>query len=407
VACDNGAHNLAVTWRSVGSQTLTATDTANSNITGTVSVTVNPATFTFSVPSSATAGSAFNFTVTVKDITNNTAAGYTGTVHFTSSDAQAVLPADYTFTIGTGGDNGAHTFSATLETAGSQTVKATDTATPKSTGTSAAIILSPAAASHFAVGAPAAATSGVAFGFTVTALDPFGNTATGYAGTVHFASSDGAATLPADGTLSGGAGTFSATLRTAGSQMLSATDTANSSITGTSDAIRVSGGSAQFLKSDATTQGYWQGAYGGDGYNVVDAGPPSYPANPAVTPAGNSDYVWAASTADPRGLQQPAAPGDRIAAAWYSTTSFSVDLNLSGGAHQVALYLLDWDGNGRSERLDVLDAATGAVLDSQTAAGFRGGEYLVWDLGGHVLVRITRQAGNNAVLSGLFFDPTA
>ncbi|HZY87591.1 MAG TPA: hypothetical protein VFE78_22320, partial [Gemmataceae bacterium] len=176
---------------------------------------------------------------------------------------------------------------------------------------------------------------------------------------------------------------------------------------GPAGAPPASGGSAAFVKTDAGTQGSWQGHYGGDGYNVVDAGPPSYPANPAVTPAGNSDYVWAASTADPRGLQQPAAPGDRIAAAWYSTGSFSVDLNLSGGAHQVALYLLDWDGNGRSERLDVLDAATGAVLDSQTAAGFRGGEYLVWDLGGHVLVRITRQAGNNAVLSGLFFDPTA
>ena len=33
--------------------------------------------------------------------------GYTGTVHFTSSDGQAVLPGDYTFTAG---DNGGHTF---------------------------------------------------------------------------------------------------------------------------------------------------------------------------------------------------------------------------------------------------------------------------------------------------------
>jgi hypothetical protein len=168
------------------------------------------------------------------------------------------------------------------------------------------------------------------------------------------------------------------------------------------------GGSAAFVKADTATQGSWRGAYGGDSYNVVDGGAPSYPAYAAVTPVGNSDYVWSASTADPRGLQKPAAPGDRVAAAWYSTGSFSVDVNISDGAtHQVALYLLDWGGIGHSEQVDVLDAVSGKVLDSRTVSGFSGGEYLVWDVGGDVAFRLTRLAGNNAVLSGLFFDPTA
>ena len=56
-------------------------------------------------------------------------------------------------------------------------------------------------ATDFAVSAPASATAGTAFAFTVTALDQFNNTATSYAGTVHFTSSDGAATLPANSTL--------------------------------------------------------------------------------------------------------------------------------------------------------------------------------------------------------------
>ncbi|HZY83286.1 MAG TPA: hypothetical protein VFE78_00535, partial [Gemmataceae bacterium] len=123
---------------------------------------------------------------------------------------------------------------------------------------------------------------------------------------------------------------------------------------------------------------------------------------------GNSQYTWAASTADPRALQKPAAPADRIAAAWYSTSSFTVDVNITDGAtHQVALYLLDWDGIGRSEQVDVLDGTTGKVLDTRTVNGFFGGEYLVWDVSGDVAFRLTRQAGNNAVLSGLFFDPVA
>jgi hypothetical protein len=71
--------------------------------------------------------------------------------------------------------------------------------------------------------------------------------------------------------------------------------------------------------------------------------------------------------------------------------------------HQVALYLLDWDTTARSERVDILDAGTGTLLDSQTASAFHGGKYLVWNLSGHVQIKITRLAGANAVLSGLFF----
>src|SRR5580700_2113284 len=75
-------------------------------------------------PGTATAGTAFNFTVTAIDVLNNVATGYTGTVHFTSTDGIATLPAAYTFTTGVGGDNGVHMFSATLKTAGSQTITA-------------------------------------------------------------------------------------------------------------------------------------------------------------------------------------------------------------------------------------------------------------------------------------------
>ena len=66
-------------------------------------------------PSPTTSGASHRFTVTAKDSAGNTATGYTGTVHFTSSDAAAVLPANYTFTAG---DNGTHTFNATLKTLG-------------------------------------------------------------------------------------------------------------------------------------------------------------------------------------------------------------------------------------------------------------------------------------------------
>src|SRR5205823_397672 len=69
-------------------------------------------------------------------------------------------------------------------------------------------------ATHFSVGAPGTAIAGGGVSVTVTALDAFNNTATSYGGTVHFTDTDGAATLPANATLTNGVGTFPVTYRT-------------------------------------------------------------------------------------------------------------------------------------------------------------------------------------------------
>lgn len=100
----------------------------------------------------------------------------------------------------------------------------------------------PGPATHLLVTAPATATSGLAFSFSVVAKDASNNTATGYTGTVHFTSTDGAASLPANSALPGGIGTFSATLNTIGSQTITGTDTVTGTINGTSAAIAVSAG---------------------------------------------------------------------------------------------------------------------------------------------------------------------
>jgi hypothetical protein len=66
-------------------------------------------------------------TVTALDDYGNIATGYTDTVHFTCSDGAAALPASYTFRAA---DGGSHTFSATFNTVGMQSLTAQDTATP-------------------------------------------------------------------------------------------------------------------------------------------------------------------------------------------------------------------------------------------------------------------------------------
>jgi uncharacterized repeat protein (TIGR01451 family) len=78
-----------------------------------------------SATNAAVPGVPFQVTVTAQSSTNSQLGGYNDTVHFTSSDGAAALPADYTFVPNS--DNGSHTFTVTLNTTGSQTITGTDT----------------------------------------------------------------------------------------------------------------------------------------------------------------------------------------------------------------------------------------------------------------------------------------
>jgi len=172
-----------------GSYTLTATPVSISGVTSAVdsnAFTVNPAaaaSFTVSgFTSPTTAGVSHTFSVTVKDSFGNTATGYTGTAHFTSTDGQAVLPADYQFTTGTGNDNGTHSgFSATLKTAGSKSITATDAGTSSITGAQTAITVNPAGASKlaFTPAAPGPGTAGSSIpNVAVSVEDTYSNVVT-------------------------------------------------------------------------------------------------------------------------------------------------------------------------------------------------------------------------------------
>jgi hypothetical protein len=92
-------------------------------------------------------------------------------------------------------------------------------------------------ATHLSVSTYNPFVAGATHTVTVKALDAYGNVATGYLGAVHFTSSDGQSTRPADYTFKPtdqGVHAFTAALvlRTAGSQWVRATDKVTASITG-------------------------------------------------------------------------------------------------------------------------------------------------------------------------------
>ncbi len=189
--------------------------------------------------SSIVAGNVVLFSVQAVDQNGNPLLSYNGPANITL----ATTPVDPLGKLPTSGalnSKGFGIFFGTLDTAGAYTAAAS---TGAFSGTSGKITVTSSTASRFALLAAASVITGSPLGFTVQALDSYGNIATGYGGTVRFTSSDPRATLPGDSSLTNGVGNFNVALNTPGSQTISATDTTSTNpfLTGTSKPILAAG----------------------------------------------------------------------------------------------------------------------------------------------------------------------
>ncbi len=226
-----GVKTFNVTLRTAGLHSITATDSVNSAISGTVTgVNVQAASaagsFVVAGFPTTTAGTAKSFTVKVKDIFGNLTTSYLGTVGFSSSDFQAGLPASYTFT---STDAGVHTFNAILKTVGAQSIAVKDVVTAAAVGSQTGIVVNAANAASIGLAGFPSTVAGVAQNLVVTVKDAFGNVSTNYSGTVAFSSSDAVAGLPANFTFSSsdaGVHSFAATLKTSGLHSITVKDSA-------------------------------------------------------------------------------------------------------------------------------------------------------------------------------------
>ncbi|MGD1211782.1 MAG: DUF4082 domain-containing protein, partial [Candidatus Acidiferrales bacterium] len=189
--------------------------------------------------------------------------------------------------------------------------------------------------------------------------------------------------------------------------------------------------SVTFLGIDIATQGNWQGVYGGDGYVLAgdtDQFIPSYASFTVNNPVGymcsptphtyGNVCIWFSPTVtglyseepvtDPRALLLPGSTTTRILATWENNPSYSFDLNFTDGQpHLFALYALDWDDVGRSEVIQIQDAATGFPLYSLPIDDFILGSYLVWNITGHVTITVTVVNGMSASTNAAFFGGSA
>ena len=167
-----------------------------------------------------------------------------------------------------------------------------------------------------------------------------------------------------------------------------------------------------FANGDTITSGNWTNGYAAN-YVIADTATiTNLPSYAQVTLTNQQVQVWTSLATDSRALLKPPYYTNRIAAAWTTTNtqgfSFTIDINLTDtNTHPVALYCVDWLGTGTViQKLEVYDYTNNSVsLDTRNFQLPTNGVYLIWNLSGHKIIRVSKQdasSGNKAMVSGLF-----
>src|SRR5207247_1195074 len=186
-------------------------------------------------PATVTAGQAFTLTVTAENAQGNLVDGYNGTVHFSSSDTApgVMLPPDSTLT------NGQGTFSATLATAGPQTMTVADAVNSLSTTVTGIVGSAPAITSFTPASGP------VGTSVTISGTNFTGATTVTFNGVSASFTVTSATTIQA--TVPTGATTGPLSVTTPGG---TATSTNNFTVTVTLTVTKVGAGSGTVTSSD-------------------------------------------------------------------------------------------------------------------------------------------------------------
>jgi hypothetical protein len=136
-ALSGGAATYTTASLAPGSHTITASyggdASDNPSTSAVLPQVVNPGpTSSLTVTGPPAAGSSpIVIAVAARDARGYVTPAYTGAIHFTSTDPQASLPADYQYTAA---DAGTHSFTVTLRTQGVRSISATDSGAPSISG---------------------------------------------------------------------------------------------------------------------------------------------------------------------------------------------------------------------------------------------------------------------------------
>jgi hypothetical protein len=154
-------------------------------------------------------------------------------------------------------------------------------------------------------------------------------------------------------------------------------------------------------------QGSWVGKVGSAGYLLAGFdSAQDVSAMPGVTASleQGSRYQWNANTTDVRALQGPQGL-TRSAGTYYDPNQIKVKLSFANAySGNLRLYALDWDSTLRRESITVDDGSGPRTVPLN--AEFNKGAWTAFPVNvaakGSVTITVNREAGINAVLSGIF-----
>ncbi|MCK6471894.1 MAG: protein kinase [Planctomycetes bacterium] len=185
---------------------------------------------------------------------------------------------------------------------------------------------------------------------------------------------------------------------------------------------RGTGAALRWAGREYKVKGNWKEKFGAEGYSLAafsaatkgeqkfgETDLQSLPAYVAeFKKAGGRSYVWSPAADDPVALAAPDGKGRRHTQDFHPT-QFEYTLRFNDRkVHRVSVYLGPGNPDDDSMKADVVEAATGKVLNSQLVMSFgrKNGIYLSWDVLGDVILRFEKVRGANVSCAAVFFDPT-
>lgn len=181
------------------------------------------------------------------------------------------------------------------------------------------------------------------------------------------------------------------------------------------------------VKEDTRTQGNWRNKYGRKGYILCNFD--SVGNNLIQLPDFVQDVVfkkekhshWISKTSDKRALLSPASvtpaltesdtPHRSLGCIYTQDPipcqqTMTVDIPCKKQQkYQLTLYMVDWDHKGRRSAVEVFDLDTkNLLMPVYMVRNYENGKYITFELDRPARIRINQVRGDNATLSGLFFD---
>jgi alpha-L-rhamnosidase len=165
------------------------------------------------------------------------------------------------------------------------------------------------------------------------------------------------------------------------------------------------------ITQDRLTRGRWKSRYGDKGYVLFEKNRiQKLPAYIDSIKAKKADTIsWSPSGGDPRlleGLQDNEVTALITRDPQPTLQTFTLDVHSKGTRrYKISLYFVDWDRKGRRSAIEIFSLKTLELLAPvQLIRNYENGTYVSFDVNQPIRIRVNHVRGDNAALSGVFFD---